>query len=149
MILQPIIPEGGAMKKLLLGWLAVFVTISVCDYVIHNLILGSTYEQIKEVFRPDMMDKMWIISLVTAIVSFFFVLVFSKGYERKGVAEGLRYGFYAGMMLATGMAYGSYATYAIPYHLAMSWFIYGLAEYLIAGAVVALVYGKTGALSAS
>jgi hypothetical protein len=136
------------MKKLMLGWLAVFVTISACDFIIHNLILGSTYEQIKEVFRPDMMDKMWIISLVTAIVSFFFVLIFSKGYEGKGVVEGLRYGFYAGMMLATGSAYVSYATYAIPYHLAMSWFIYGLAEYLIAGAVVALIYAKSTTPSA-
>jgi hypothetical protein len=133
------------MKKLLFGWLAVFITISACDYVIHNLILGSTYEQIKEVFRPDMMDKMWIISLVTAIVSFFFVLIFSKGYEGTGIVEGLRYGFYAGMMLSTGMAYGAYATYPIPYHLAMSWFIYGLAEYLLAGVVVALVYGKKAA----
>lgn len=137
------------MRKLLLGWLAVFVAITACDYVIHNLILGSTYAQIKEVFRPDMMDKMWIISLVTVIVSFFFVLIFSKGYEGKGIVEGLRYGFYAGMMLSTGMAYGSYATYAIPYHLAMSWFIYGLAEYLIAGVVVALVYGKPEAKAAT
>lgn len=137
------------MRKLLLGWLAVFVTITACDYVIHNLILGSTYDQIKEVFRPDMMDKMWVISLVTAIVSFFFVLIFSKGYEGKGIVEGLRYGFYAGMMLSTGSAYVSYATYAIPYHLAMSWFIYGLAEYLIAGAVVALIYARSSSPSAA
>lgn len=133
------------MRKLLLGWLAVFITISACDYVIHNLILGSTYEQIKDVFRPDMMDKMWVISLVTAIQSLFFVLIFSKGYRGTGIMEGVRYGLYAGMLLATGMAYGSYATYAIPYPLAMQWFLYGLAEFVLAGVVVALVYGKDGA----
>jgi hypothetical protein len=130
------------MKKLLLGWVAVFVVITALDYVIHNLILGSTYDQIKDVFRPDMMDKMWIISLVTAITSFFFVLIFSKGYEGKGIVEGVRYGFYAGMMLATGMAYGGYAMIAIPYALAVQWFVYSLVEYVVAGVVAALVYGK-------
>ena len=133
------------MKKLLIGFVAVFVTFAALDFVIHNLILGSTYQQIKEVFRPDMMDKIWIMNLVTAITSFFFVLIFSKGYEGKGIAEGLRYGFYMGMISAVGMAYGSYAMYSIPYSLAMSWFIYGLVEHLAAGAVTALVYGKKDA----
>ncbi|MCU0453722.1 MAG: hypothetical protein MUE68_08675 [Bacteroidetes bacterium] len=137
------------MKKLLLGWLAVFVTISVSNYVIHNLILGSTYEQIKEVFRPDMMDKMWIISLVTAIQSFFLVLIFSKGYRGTGIFEGVRFGFYAGFLVATGMAYGSYATYAIPYPLAMQWFVYGVAQYLLSGVVAAIVYGKSSSPAAS
>lgn len=137
------------MKKLLIGTVAVFVVISALDYVIHTLILGSTYEQIKDVFRPDMMEKMWIISLATAITSFFFVLIFSKGYEGKGIAEGLRYGCYAGTMITMGMSYGNYATYPLPYSLAMSWFIYGLAEYLVAGAVVALVYGKKSGAAAA
>ena len=130
------------MKKLLLGWLAVFVALSVLDYLIHGLILSSTYEQLKEVFRPDMMDKMWIYSLVAAITSFFFVLIYSKGYEGKGIMEGVRYGLYVGAMLSTGMAYGSYASYAIPYSLAIQWFLFGMAEYVVAGVVVSLIYGK-------
>lgn len=130
------------MKKLLLGWVAVFVVISALDFVIHNLILGSTYEQLKDVFRPDMMDKMWIYNLVTAIVSFFFVLIYSKGYEGKGIMEGVRYGLYVGAMLSVGMAYGSYAMIAIPYSLAMQWFLFGMVEYVVAGVVVSLVYGK-------
>lgn len=130
------------MKKLLIGFVAVFVTFTALDFVIHNLILGTTYEQIRQVFRPDMMEKMWIMYLVTAISSFFFVLIFSKGYEGKGIAEGLRYGFYVGMMMSVGMAYGSYAMYPLPYSLAMSWFIYSMVEYLVAGTVVALVYGQ-------
>jgi hypothetical protein len=136
------------MKKLLIGFVAVFVTFTALDFVIHNLILGSTYQQIENVFRPDMMDKLWIMNLVTAISSFFFVLIFSKGYEGNGIAEGLRYGFYVGMMMSVGMAYGSYAMYPLPYSLAMSWFIYSMVEYLAAGMVVALVYGKKAAAPA-
>ena len=130
------------MKKLLLSWVAVFVAISALDYVIHGVILSSAYEQLKEVFRPDMADKMWIYSLVAAITSFFFVLIYSKGYEGKGIMEGVRYGLYAGAMLSTGMAYGSYASYAIPYSLAMQWFLFGMVEYVAAGVIVALIHGK-------
>ena len=137
------------MKKLLLGWAAVFLVLSLFEFVIHGVILGSTYEQVKNVFRPDMMDKMWIINLVRAIVAFFFVLIFSKGYEGTGIMEGVRYGLYAGAMLSVGMAYGSYATYAIPYHLAMQWFLYGLAEYVAAGVVATLVYGRKEAAAAA
>jgi hypothetical protein len=38
------------------------------------------------------------------------------------------------------MAYGTYAMIAIPYSLAVQWFIYGLIEYVAAGVVLALVF---------
>lgn len=132
------------MKKLLLGWLAAFVVLSALDYLVHGVIMSSTYEAAKEVFRPDMDSKMWIYSLVSVITTFFFVLIFSKGYEGKGIMEGVRYGLYAGVLVSTGYAYGSYASFALPYSLAMQWFVYGVAEYVIIGVVVALIYGQKG-----
>jgi uncharacterized membrane protein len=44
------------------------------------------------------------------------------------------------------MAYGSYAAMPITYALAFQWFIYGLIEYVIAGIVLALVWGKKAAV---
>jgi hypothetical protein len=41
------------------------------------------------------------------------------------------------------MAYGTYAMIEIPYSLALQWFIYGIIEYMIAGAVLAMVYKGT------
>jgi hypothetical protein len=84
--------------------------------------------------------KMWISHLNTAIGSFFFTFIFSKGYEGKGIAEGVRYGFYIGFWLSTLMAYGTYLMIAIPYSLAVQWFIYGFIEYVVAGVVLALVF---------
>jgi len=79
--------------------------------------------------------------LVTLIGSFFFAFIFSKGYEAKGVWEGVRYGTYIGLWLNIGKAYATYAMIAIPYWLALQWFIYGLIEYIIAGVVLAFVFG--------
>jgi hypothetical protein len=47
-----------------------------------------------------------------------------------------------GVLMSMGMAYGTYAMIAIPYSLALQWFIYGVIEYIIVGIGLALVFGK-------
>ncbi len=128
------------MKRILFGFLAVFVVLEVVDIIVHGVILGSVYQTLENVWRPDMMEKMWIFHLVRLIVAFFFTFIFSKGYENKGIMEGIRYGFYVGMLLSVGYAYGSYASFNIPYYLALQWFLYALVEYILAGIALALVF---------
>ncbi len=128
-------------KKVWLGFIAVFITLEVLDFIVHGVILASTYASIT-VWRPDMMSKIWITHLVTFIGAFFFAFIFSKGYENKGIVEGLRYGLYLGIWMSVGMAYGTYAMIAIPYSLALEWFLFGVVEYVLAGAVLALVFGS-------
>ncbi|SRR5450759_1233676 len=130
------------MKKILIGFVAVFITLEVLDMLIHGFILMNTYKTMGNVWRPDMLNKMWILHFVRIITAFFFALIFSKGYEKKGIMEGLRYGFYVGMIVSSGFAFGSYASYPIRYQLGLEWFFYTLAEYLIAGVVIALVFGQ-------
>lgn len=128
-------------KKVLLGCVAVFITLEVLDYLIHGVLLASAYASTASLWRADMNSKMWIMWVVTFIGSYFFAFIFSKGYENKGIAEGLRYGFYIGVWMSIGFAYGTYAMIAIPYSLALQWFICGVIEYMIAGVVLALVFG--------
>lgn len=129
-------------RKVLLGFVAVFITLEVLDFLVHGVLLASAYTSVASLFRPDMTAKMWIIHLVTLIGAFFFAFIFSKGYENKGIGEGIRYGCYIGIWMSVGMAYGTYSMIAIPYSLALQWFIYGLIEYIIAGAVLAMVFGS-------
>ena len=128
------------MKKFLLASLVVFVTLQVFDYVIHNLLLGSVYESIQEVFRPDMMDKMWIMYLIGAIFSLLFVYIFTKGYEGKGITEGAKYGLIIGLFVSLVGSYSQYVVYPLPYSLALKWFLYGTIELILAGIVAALIY---------
>ena len=85
---------------------------------------------------------MWMYYVMGLIGSFFFTFIFSKGYEGKGIAEGVRYGLYIGIWMSMGMAYGTYSMVAIPYSLALQWFLYGVVEYVIGGIILALVFGK-------
>ena len=130
------------MKKLLIGFIGVFVALEVLDAVIHGGILMSTYMSMQNVWRPDMMAKMWVLHVVKLITAFFFTLIFSKGYENKGIMEGVRYGFYMGCIVAAGFGLGTYASFPIKYTLALAWFFLTLAEYIIAGIVVALIYAR-------
>ncbi len=128
------------MKKVLLGFVAVLIVFEILSYVEHGLILRSAYESSRSIFRPDMDSLMWIYQVLMVVGAFFFSFIFSKGYEKKGVGEGIRYGLYMGIWLSLGMAYGTYAMMAIPYSLALQWFIYGIITYIIAGIVLSLVY---------
>jgi len=130
------------MKKVLIGVVVVFVILEALDFLIHGVILASSYAAIPDIWRPDMMDKMWVLHIVKAVVSFFFALIFSRGYEGRGAVEGIRFGLYVGLMMGAGMAYGTYAMIAIPSALAFQWLLFSVFEYIIAGIGVALVYGK-------
>jgi hypothetical protein len=128
-------------KKLWLGFVAVFVTAEILNYVIMDLILGPSFGSLKSLWREDMMSKMWIYHVIMLVGAFFFTYIFSKGYEGKGIMEGVRYGLYIGIWMSIGAAYGTYAMIAIPYYLTLEWFLLGVLDYIIMGIVVALVYG--------
>jgi len=134
-------------KKVLVGFIVVFVLMEVLMFLIHGVILDSAYKAVQNVWRPDMMDLMWVYHVIAVIGAFFFTFIFSKGYEGKGVVEGCRYGLYIGIWMSVGMAYGSYAMIAIPYSLAIQWLIYGIIEYVIYGAALAMVFGKSATVT--
>ena len=136
-------------RKVLVGAGVVFVLLVVLGFLIHGVLLQSTYATMEGMVRPQEEMKMWIIFVVDAVVAFFFSLIFSKGYENKGIGEGVRYGFYVGMMFGISMAYGSYASMPIPYYLALQWFLYSIVEYILCGVALALVFKPKAAASAA
>ncbi len=132
-------------KRFWIAVLVIFVLIELTSYIIHVAILGSTYqsEELKSVFRPmeEMEAKMWIMYVTDFIWAFFFTFIFVRGYENKGIMEGLRYGFYMGIFVSLVFSYQSYVIYPIPdYSLVFQWFIFGLIQCLISGLTAALIY---------
>ncbi len=125
-----------------LSVLVVFVAYTIIEFILHTQILSGAYEATKELWRPEeemnqMMGIMWIGTLV---FSFFFVFLFSKGYEGKGIGEGLRFGFYIGLMFAVPMALATYSCMPVTGGLAAAWLIGGVVENIVAGVLLSLVY---------
>jgi hypothetical protein len=81
------------------------------------------------------------------VSAFFFVFIFSRGYEGKGLLEGVRFGLYIGVWMGIGFAYGTYAMIPIPYSLALSWFVSTLVQYSVAGIIASLLFGKVAVVT--
>jgi len=127
-------------KRLWIGFVAVFVTTQIIEGLLDFYLLDPIYSSYSHIWRPIAEMKLWMLPVTGMFFSFFFVFIFSKGYEGKGVAEGIRYGLYVALMVALPKAYGSYALMQIPYVLALQWFLYGSLEYVIAGAILSGVF---------
>ncbi len=130
------------VKRFWLSVLVVFVAYMLIDALVHMVLLADLYDQVSHLWRADAeMQKLFpLMWLGTLIFTIFFVLIFTKGYEGRGIAEGIRFGLYIGVFMGFPMAFGSYAMYPLPFILAVYWFIASVVEMIIAGAVAAAVY---------
>jgi len=133
-------------KRFISASILVFLSFQFLDGIIHNFLLSSAYEASNNVWRPDMMEKIWIVFSTSFIFSFLFVYIFIKGYEAKGVKEGIRYGILIGLLMNIGGMFNQYAVYPIPFSLAMQWFVYGTFEIVVCGIVASLIYKNNKAL---
>ena len=128
------------VKRFIAASLAVYVVSLALGYLVHGVILRPTYDTLKNVWRPDMPSKMWIEWLDGFVVSFLFTYIFTRGYQGRGIMEGLRFGLVIGLFVSIPMAYGTYMIIPIPYYLALEWFLYGTAQVILLGGVAAALY---------
>ncbi len=105
------------IKRFVGAAFGVFASSQIYGFIEHGLILNQTYISLKEVWRPDMQDKLWIMTITSFVFSFFFVYVFTKGYEGKGLFEGVRFGLIIGIMMNVVGMFNQYAIYPIPLSL--------------------------------
>ncbi len=129
-------------KTFWIGFVAVFVVMQGLGYVIHEVLMGDTYERLASIFRPEaeMYDMMWMMMVSGAITIFMFCYIFTKGYEGKGIMEGVRFGALIGFLMAGPMAIDPHVIYPVPAEVASIWLISGIATLMIAGAVFAAIY---------
>jgi len=63
-------------KKMIIAVIAVFILLEVSNYLVHSVILASTYmeETVTKVFRPmaEMEAMMWSMWIADLVFSFFF-----------------------------------------------------------------------------
>jgi len=127
-------------KKFFITFVVIYIAGFVLSFIIHGLILGSTYEQLSHIWRPDMDRLMWVQWVTALFLSFFFVYIFAKGYEGRGIMEGVRYGLIIWAFFSIPSVYGQYMAYPLPYSLVWKWLIADLVTMVVLGVIVALLY---------
>lgn len=101
------------VKQTIWAGLAIFVAWTILDFVLHGLLLRSTYEATASLWRPLNELNQALIFLVTLVLIACFVLIYALLVGPKSRARGLRYGALFG--LATGIAAASGPTFICPF----------------------------------
>ena len=124
------------VKKTILSIFAVFIAWSVMDYVIHGVILRSSYAATASLWRPIGEMKTSLMYFSVMIASITFVLIYSLLISRKGISTGLKYGALFGLSAGVPMGYGSYSVMPIPYHMAFTWCFGSVVEAMVGGLIL-------------
>lgn len=126
-------------KKTTLAIIAVFITWSVLDFVIHGLLLADAYQATAHLWRPEAEMNMPLMSLVTLIFATGFVGIYSWFINAKSMATAVKYGVVLGLTIGVSMGFGTYSYMPIPLDLAITWFFGTLVELSVAGLIIGFI----------
>ena len=128
-------------KRLLLTIVAVFVGLFATDFLVHQIWLAADYGASKELWRPeaDMKKFFGFLVLGQLLIAITFVVIWSKGFPATSSFCGTCfYGLFMGLFgQATTLIW--YAVQPLPGTIAVKWFIAGLAQGVLMGAIAYLV----------
>ena len=133
-------------KKYLMAILAVFVGMGIIEFLINEVGLRGLYAETAFLWRPesDIRALSWLMFVSYAVFALVFVTIFKRGYEenKPGLGQGIRYGLLIGLLVSAPMALGCYVVMPIPVMLAVAWFVGGMAEMIVLGALAGWVWKK-------
>ena len=133
-------------KKFIIAVIAVFLFFSAFDYVFHEILLKDAYEQTANLWRPkEIMDQyfMWFM-LGQFIFTLGFVALFTKAFERGGIAEGAIFGLLLSIIFIGNLSIW-HAVLPSTGGLLINWIIGITIELVLAGIIVAFIYNNKSA----
>jgi len=122
-----------------MAMVAIFISWSAMDFVIHQLILGDDYAATADMWRPMAEIKMELMYAVVAFTAFVFVYIYSRFFTDKSINAGLMFGILFGLCTGFSMGYGTYAVQPLPHDVALTWFIGTTVEGAVAGLLVGTI----------
>ncbi len=126
-------------KRLVLAIVALFVLWSFCDFLIHGVILSSTYVATATLWRSAPEMKIWLIYLSLFIWSLAFAAVYTYIITPKNLPTALIFGFLLGLGIGIPMGFNTYATMPIPLKMAIIWSLGTMVKGTLGGLVVGLI----------
>lgn len=126
-------------KRYVMASLAGFAFIFIYEWLFHGMLLEPLYTATVNLWRSKEECK-WIAMLAGQMIfPLMFTYIFTKGYENKGIPEGIRYGVLIGLLfLPSNLIF--YAVMPLPSVLAAAWILGGIIEMAVLGAIVAGIY---------
>jgi hypothetical protein len=123
-------------KRIVFGIVAVFVAWQALDFVLHGLILASTYQATAELWRPMAEMKLALMRVAGLVAAVCFVCLYAWLVRPKSWAAGLAYGLIFGAGTGFLMGFGTYAVMPLPQTLAVAWCLGSIVQAAVAGLLV-------------
>lgn len=127
------------IKKVLIATVAIFVTWEILDFVIHGMILQSTYAAQPELWRSQEEMKMGVMMIVVLVTALCFSYLYGAFVSNKSMATAIKFSLVWGVAAGLSMGYGSYAVMPVPYYMAITWFLGTVVEAVVAGAILGVI----------
>ena len=131
------------VKRWLIATVVVFVVMAALEYIIHGVLLAPWYAETPQYWRTqsDMMGRIRWMYLGYAFFAALFTYVFTRGYEGKpGIGEGVRYGFWIGLLLCLPTMFINHTVFPYPNKIVIAWLAAGVVQAVILGIVLAMIY---------
>ena len=133
---------GVNPKRLILALAAVFAGIFATNFLIHGVWLQNTYKETAGLWRSEaeMQAHMGWLMLGQFIMAATFVVVWAKGFaDTACIRCACMYGLFMGLFSQAATLI-TYAVQPFPASIAAKWFLSGLAQGVLIGVLVFLVY---------
>ena len=142
-------------KRLSLAAVVAWVVDSVYSFVVYMNLFGGEMSANPGVFRSaSAVNANAPLMLVASLVAFFALAwIYAKGYEGRGIGEGLRFGVVMGVFITGFISIAMYGTLNIGSRLGGLMSVASFVELLVVGLVLGAVYRpaaaprKSGAMS--
>ena len=127
------------IKRYIAASFSVFIALGLIDFSFDFFFLGPINNSLRNIWRLNMIH--WLEPVTYLAASLLFVFLLAHIHETRRISGGIFYGILVGLLVSGVHSFGQYATYPIPFILAVLWFAEGLIQYTIAGIITSLIYG--------
>ncbi len=113
-----------------------FTLAVVWNGLLHLVILERANRPLQNLRRTDLPSPLLLSLAVTAGVCLLFVWGYSRFARTGALREGLGYGVFMGLFAAFLVDLNQYLLYPLPFTLVLKWFVGGVLEFTLYGAVL-------------
>lgn len=129
-------------RHYIFGVVAVWAFICLAEILFHTIILQGIYRVILGVIRPEQYFGPYYPLLIIGhlLLSLLFCYIFIKGYENRGLWEGVRFGLIVGLALGVAPSLVQFTTNQFPGKFVIAWVVWYPLEMTVAGIIIAAIY---------
>jgi len=131
--------------KWLTAWILVGIIFSIYDYLIHGTLMAKTYESVTIFTAPPLPTGIILAILVDFLQALLFTLLYAVTWKsfRSGLEGGVQFGLLTSLLVFVPsnlfiLLYTDHTQF--PIIIPRWWILFGIIQYVIGGAIAALVF---------